>query len=99
MKFSMFYPVVVASEADLGKGRLGPRSRPLYEDTQGTPAGSTSMMFAPSTISRSRAITLRPIRFCSTFIWRSPPNACVRGRWVWVLPNCNPLHLPKMLPC
>jgi hypothetical protein len=90
MKFGMFYPVAVASEADLGKGLWG-LDRDRYANTieelreqaiVADETGWTSMMFAEHHF-EIEGYHVTPTRFCSTSIWRSTPRGCGRAKWVW----------------
>jgi hypothetical protein len=87
MKFGMFYPVAVASEADLGKGLWG-LDRDRYVSTLeelreqaicADQTGWTSMMFAEHHF-EIEGYHVTPNRSCSMSTSRSTRSVCASGK-------------------
>src|SRR6476646_7974838 len=102
MKFGMFYPVAVASEADLGKGLWG-LDRDRYANTieelreqaiVADESGWTSMMFAEHHFEiEGYQVTPNPL-LLNVFLAQHTTRLR-HGQMGLVLPNWNPLRLAE----
>lgn len=102
MKFSMFYPVAVASEADLGKGLYG-LDRQRYDTTIdelreqaicADESGWTSMMFAEHHFEiEGYHVTPNPLML--NVYLAQHTKRLRQGQMGLVLPNWNPLRLAE----